>query len=58
MIGDESAGKRGVLEPEGDIVEVLLNRELANGGNAGVVDLDFVGGLRRLCQRHPQRGAG
>jgi hypothetical protein len=35
-----------------------LNGELARGGDAGVVDLDFVGGLRRLRKSHPGKRCG
>ncbi len=54
----EAAGKRRLLEPERDIVEVLLDRELAGRRDAGIVDLDFVGGLRRLPQHDPESRAG
>jgi hypothetical protein len=37
---------------------MLLNRELAWSRNAGVVNLDFVSGLRWLPQRDPEDGAG
>ena len=57
-MGDETARKRRILDPEGDIVEVLLDRELARRRNAGVVDLDFVDGLCRLRQRDPDSRAG
>jgi hypothetical protein len=53
MIGDEAARKRRILEPERNIIEMLLYRELAKGRDTGVVNLDFVDGLRRLRQRRP-----
>ena len=51
MVGDEASRKRRILQPDGGIVEVLLDGELAHRGDAGVVNLDFVGGLGRLPQR-------
>ncbi len=58
MMGDEAPRKRRLLLPERDIVEVLLNRELADGGNAGVIDLDFVDGLCRLPQHDGESRPG
>ena len=47
MVGDETAGKRRIFLSQRNIIEVLLNRELAGRGNAGVVDLYLVGRPRR-----------
>ena len=43
----EPAGKGRILHPERNVVEMLLDGELADRGDASVVDLDFVGRLRR-----------
>src|SRR5216684_2023873 len=51
MMGNEATGKRRLLEAAADIVEMLLDRELAGRSNARIVDLDFVDGLGRLPQR-------
>jgi hypothetical protein len=58
VVGDETAGKRRVLDPERDVVEVLLDRELADRRDAGVIDLDFVGGPCQLPRHDRQRCAG
>ncbi len=55
VVGDKAAGKRRVLEPKRDIIEVLLDRELADGRDAGIVDLDFVNRPCRLRQRESTR---
>jgi len=47
VIGDEAAGKRRILRAKRHIIEVLLDRELSGGGDARVIDLDFVGSRRR-----------
>ena len=54
----KAAGKRRILLPERDVIEVLLNRELAGCGDAGIVNLDFVGGLGRWCRQQRQDCAG
>src|SRR5664279_1408134 len=58
VIGDEATRKWRRRDASTHIVEMLLNRELAWSRNAGVVNLDFVDGLRWLSQRDPEDGAG
>ncbi len=58
VVGDETPRKRRVLEPDRGVVEVLLDRELADGGNGGVIDLDFISGFCRLRQHGRDGRAG
>jgi hypothetical protein len=51
VVGDQTARKRRILEAERDITEVLLIGELADGSDRRVIDLDFVGRVRRRSWR-------
>ena len=50
VVGSEAAGKGRVLLTERDVVQMLLDRELADLGDPGVVDLDLVGRARGPTQ--------
>jgi hypothetical protein len=50
-VGDEPAGKRRLLDAQGNVIEMLLDGELADLGDAGVIDLDFVGRMRSRRER-------
>ena len=44
MVGDEAARKLRLLAAAEGVVEVMLDGELADLGDLGVVDLDFAHG--------------
>jgi len=48
VIGGKPSGKRRIGLSPGHVIEVLLDRELADRRDAGVVDLDFIGRVRLL----------
>jgi hypothetical protein len=52
VIGGKPSGKRRIGLSPGHVIEVLLDRELADRRDARVVDLDFIGRVRLSSQAH------
>ena len=57
MIGDQSTGIIGRADADYGIVEVMLDRELTDLVDVGIVDLDLIRGARYRQTRPAQRGS-